>query len=100
MSDLTVLPRTHGIAHRVPSAPIAEWKVRNADQLPSNLKRRLDSLPPYLSTKRAMEESGEGRSKLYEAAAAGRGHSCLPPLRLSIGLLPTYVGGRNRPAGV
>jgi hypothetical protein len=50
---------------------MSEWKVKTVDQLPDHLQRRLDLLPAYLTTKRATEETGEGRSKLYEAAAAG-----------------------------
>src|SRR5262249_33712643 len=63
--------RTYGINHRIPAAPISQWKIRTIDQLPEHLLRLLETLPPYLTTKRAAELNGGGRSKLCDDASAG-----------------------------
>jgi len=65
-------PPLAGRNERVPVLPMSEWKIKTIDHLPDHLKRRLDALPPYLPTKRAMEESGEGTTKLHAAAGCYR----------------------------
>lgn len=73
MHDLTssLRSRTDGIQRRTPATPVSEWPIKTLDQLPDHLACLLVSLPPFLTTKRAAELNGGGRSKLYEAAAAG-----------------------------
>lgn len=66
--------RTQGINQRVPATPMSEWKIRSVAELPDHLMRQWERLPPYLTTKLAVELNGGGRSKLYEDAAAG--HIC------------------------
>jgi hypothetical protein len=63
--------RTQGINQRVPAAPVSEWKIRSVAELPDHLQLQCEILPPYLTTKRAAEINGGGRSRLYEDAAAG-----------------------------
>jgi hypothetical protein len=63
--------RTQGINQRVLTAPRSEWRIERYDQLPDQLKRILDTYPPFLTTKRAAELNGGGRSKLYEDKEAG-----------------------------
>jgi len=81
MSDLVALSssfpackriRIRGINERVPAVPVSQRHIKTIDELPPHLKRRLDTLPPYLPTKPAAELNGGGRSKLYDDAAEGR----------------------------
>jgi hypothetical protein len=69
--DSMSLVRPRVINQHVPTPPTADWKIKTFGQLPDHLKQRAERLPPYLTTRRAAEESGESRSKLYELAAAG-----------------------------
>jgi hypothetical protein len=55
----------------VPAVPIWEWKIKTWDQLPEHLKFLLQTLPPYLTTRRAADLRGGGRTKLYEEARKG-----------------------------
>lgn len=58
--------RTQDINRRAPAIPVSEWHIKTWDQLPDHLMEIPKITPPFLTTKRAAELNGGGRSKLYE----------------------------------
>jgi hypothetical protein len=63
--------RPEGINRRAPATPMEQWRIKNFGQLPDHLKRVLSEYPPFLTTRRAAELNGGGRSKLYQHRDAG-----------------------------